>query len=73
VRTKGGADEAHLGPGPGARLARPGADGGDAILQCEAAEHMEARPPPDLDVANPVRGLGLHELRRDTVERLGIL
>ena len=34
---------------------------------------MEAGTPADLDVAHAVRGLGLDELPRDALERVGVL
>ena len=52
----------------GARDDRP-----DAVLEGEPARDVEQRTPADLDVADVVGGLGLDEVHRDPLERLGVL
>ena len=51
----------------------PRDDGLDARLEREPAHDMQERSPANLDVADVVRRLRLHEVGRDALERLGIL
>ena len=73
VGTQRGADEAHDRAGSGGAVARARAHGRDPVRQGEAARDVQARTPADLDVAHAVRGLGLDELPRDALERVGVL
>ena len=73
MRPHGRGDQADLEPGLAGRPARPAADGGDPVGQRQPARRVEQRPPADLDVADAVRGLRLHQLRRDLLECLGVL
>ncbi len=55
------------------RAPRTGAHGRDPVRERQPARDVQERPPTDLEVADAVGGLGLDQLGRDALERLGVL
>ncbi len=68
-----GADEPDHGPGPGRPGGGAGADRRDPLGERQAAGDVEQGSPADLDVADAIGRLRLHELAGDPLQRLGVL